>query len=120
MKRSWFDAASQRVISAAFVLRGRETGLSVLKAVGCSPKDCFAGLNRCFGEFALETDRVIGLGLRIADDESDPADFSDNHAEIIGIPAGRGTPEDVKIAEDFASELSELSSLHYDRLDIYI
>lgn len=32
MKRAWYDAASQRVISAAFVLRGQDTGLSVLKA----------------------------------------------------------------------------------------
>ncbi len=120
MKRSWYDAASQRVLSAAFVLRGQDTGLSVLKAVGCSPQDCLADLNRCFGEFVVETDRVMGLGLRVVDDEPDAADFSDNHAEIIGIPAGRATPEDVKIAEDFASELAELSTLHYDRHDSYI
>ncbi|MBA3354370.1 MAG: hypothetical protein H0U18_00215 [Pyrinomonadaceae bacterium] len=62
----------------------------------------------------------MGLGLRVVDDEPEAAEFADNHAEIIGIPAGRATPEDVKIAEDFASELAELSILHYDRHDCYI
>ena len=118
-KRSWYDAESKRVLSAAFILRSQDKGISILKAVDCSREDCLAGLNTCFGEFALETARVVALGLEVVDDEPNAEDFSDNHAEIIGIPVGRETHEEVKAAEDFASELAELSTLHYDREDKY-
>src|SRR6266849_2815597 len=81
-KKRWYDVTSRRVSSAAFVLRSRETGLSVLKTVGCSREICIAGQRDCYGEFVLETNRVRGLGLGVVDDELDATDFSPNHAEI--------------------------------------
>ncbi len=64
-------------------LRPTEVGLSVLKRVrDCSPDVCLAGLNECFGEFILETQRVLGLELRVLEDEEENPAFSENHAEI--------------------------------------
>ena len=115
--RRWYDAATQRVSSAAFVLRDQEIGLSVLKEVNCSPQPeaCIAGLNTCFGELILATERVFEVGLQVAEDEPNDPEFAQNHAQIMGIPTERSTLEDVKIAEDFASLLAEMSNLHYDR-----
>lgn len=113
--RRWYDPATQRVSSAAFVLRDQEIGLSALKGVNCSPQACLAGLNTCFGELALPTERVLNLGLQIVEDEPRAPEFRENHAQIIGIPIDRTTPAHVKLAEDFASSLAEMSSLHYDR-----
>ena len=61
-KRRWYVPRERRVLSAAFILRPAEVGLSVLKQVNdCSPDVCLAGLNECYGEFILETQRILGL-----------------------------------------------------------
>src|SRR2546428_12877583 len=85
-KKHWYDADSRTISGFAFKLRSGETGLSVLKTVGCSPERCLAGLNQCFGEFLLETNSVQALGLSVVDDDPEVPDFDENHAEIIGIP----------------------------------
>jgi hypothetical protein len=118
-RKSWYDATSRRVSHAAFILRSRDAGLSVLKAVGCSRDNCLATLDPCFGEFSLETNRVRDLGLLVVDDEPDAPDFSENHAEITNIPINPVTLEERKRAEDLASDLAEISTLHYDRYDKY-
>ncbi|MDQ2855147.1 MAG: hypothetical protein M3R68_02370 [Acidobacteriota bacterium] len=64
----------------------------------------------------METARVRKLGLGVVDDEPDAPDLSENHAEIIRIPT---TSEDKKRAEDLATDLAAVSTLHYDRHDIY-
>ena len=64
-RRSWYDADTRKVSHAAFVLRAQDTGLSVLKVVGCSRDICLARQRDCFGEFILETTSVTNLGLRL-------------------------------------------------------
>src|SRR5713226_6475228 len=77
-KKGWYEATSGTVSGFAFKLRSRELGLSVLKAAGCSRENCLAGLNHCFGEFLLETNRVRALGLRVVDDEPEDPGFHEN------------------------------------------
>ena len=117
-KKRWYDASSRKVSSAAFVLRSGEAGLSVLKTVGCSREICLAGL-RCYREFVLETDRVRDLGLEVVDDEPNAPDFSQNHAEINQIPINPTTLEEIRRAEDLATDIADLSTVHYDRYDTY-
>jgi hypothetical protein len=119
LKRRWYDVSSRRVSSEAFKLRATETGLSVLKVVGCLRENCIAQLDPCFGEFVLDTNQVRGFGMTVIDDEPDAPDFSENHAEITSIPLDPVTLEEKKRAEDLASVLAEISSLHFDRYDKY-
>ena len=107
-KKRWYEVSSRRVSAEAFKLRSTDTGLSVLKIVGCAREICLATLDPCFGELILQTNRVILLGLEVVDDDPEASDFSENHAEIIGIPANPTTLEEKKRAEDFASELAAL------------
>jgi len=118
-KKRWYDSSSRRVLSWAFRLRSQDRGLSVLKAVGCSRETCLAGQRDCFGEFVLETNRVRDLGLEVVGDKPDAPDFSENHAEIIRIPINPTTLEEKQRAEDLATHLAALSTLHYDRCDSY-
>lgn len=67
----------------------------------------------------LETNRVRGLGLGVVDDDPDAPDFSPNHAEINQIPINPTTDEEILRAEDFATDLADLSTLYYDRHDSY-
>lgn len=119
-KKRWYDGGSQRVSSEAFKLRASETGLSVLKSVGCSPQVCHAGLDDCSGEFVLTTTRVTDLGLRVMDDQPNAHDYNENHAEITGLPIAPETLEGKQRVEDLAHDLAELSSLHYDRFSKYV
>lgn len=119
-KKRWYDASSRRVSSAAFVLRSRDTGLSVLKSVACSREICLAGQRDCYGEFVLETNRVRGLGLGVVDDEPDAPGFSSIHAEINQIPINPTSLEEKRRAEDLATDLADLSTLFYDRYDSYV
>ena len=120
-KRRWYQAASGRVDSAAFKLRTGDVGVSLAKDVdGCSMAICVARLITCFGEFVLETERARGLGLQVVDDEPDAVDFSENHAQIIGIPVNPATDDEKRRAEDLATDLAELSTLHHDRRGIYV
>ncbi len=118
-KPRWYDVRSRRVSGEAFKLRSTDTGLSVLKAVDCSRDNCLAGLDRCLGEFVLDTDQVRELGLKVVDDEPDAPNYSENHAEITNIPFNPVTLEEKKRVEDLASALAEISRLHYDRYDKY-
>ena len=77
-------------------------GISVVKDVACSALICVAGLGSCFGEFVLETEVAIRLGLRVVDDEAEARDFSENHAEIKGIPVNPATEEEMKAEVDHA------------------
>src|SRR5450759_3799741 len=86
-KRRWYVTAEHRVLSIAFIRRPTEPGVSVLKRVdGCSPHNCLATLDSCFGEFILQTQRVLDLGLRLVEEELDDPEFNPNHAEIRGLP----------------------------------
>ncbi len=67
----------------------------------------------------MQTERVRELGLRVVDDEPAARDFSENHAEITQIPINPMTVEEKQRAEDLATELAGLSSLHFDRYDSY-
>ena|SRR6266853_7026321 len=118
-KKRWYNASSRRVSPWAFRLRSQDAGLSVLKAVGCSREICLAAQRDCFGEVVLQTERVRELGLRVVDDEPAARDFSENHAEITQIPINPMTVEEKQRAEDLATELAALSSLHFDRYDSY-
>jgi hypothetical protein len=119
LKRRWYDVSSRRVSSEAFKLRSTDTALSVLKAVGCSRDNCLAHLDPCYGEFVLETNRVRGLGPGLVDDDPEAPDFSENHAEITQIPINPTTDEERLRAEDLATDLANLSTLHYDRHNSY-
>ena len=115
-KKRWYVTTEQKVLSAAFKLKPEEPGLSVLKAVGCSVTICLAGRNECYGEFSLVTERVLALGLRVLDDEPDDPHYSESHAEIRGLPPF----EDELRAEQLATALSEIASLHYDRFGKFV
>lgn len=117
-KWRWYDASTNTVLSAAFVLNlSRETGVSLVKEVGCSPDVCRGGLNTCFGEFVLAGESIKELGLGVMDDELNCEEYNENHAEITGIPLG---PEDDLARENFYSKLADLASLHYDREARYL
>jgi hypothetical protein len=74
----------------AFLRRPNEEGLSVLLSVNCSAGNCEANksldLKKCYGEYALSSEKVEELGLTIKLDSPDAPDYSNNHAEIIGLP----------------------------------
>ena len=97
-KKRWYVVSEQRVLSAAFLRREGERGISVLKRDGCSVEVCRAGLGMCEGEFILETHQVLALGLTLWDDEPDDPQFNENHAEILGLPPY----ENLREAEDAA------------------
>lgn len=116
-KKRFYVTSEGRVLSAAFMLRQNEEGLSVIKMPGCSPlpgpEGCLARRNECYGEFKLETKAVIGLGLKVMDE--DPGEeVNANHAEIRGVPLFAS-----KEAEDCAGALAEIAALYYDRFDKY-
>ncbi len=110
-KKRWYITEEQRVSSAAFMLREGEEGVSVIKRDGCSQQNCLAGRRECYGEFRLESEQVIRLGLELRDDDPTSAEFAENHAEIRGLPPF----EDPLHAEGAATQLAEIASLHYDR-----
>jgi hypothetical protein len=112
-KKRWYVPTERKVLSAAFLLKEGEVGLSVLKRVGCAQGDdgCIAHLRECYGEFVLETQNVLDLDLRLVDDDPAGPEFSDNHAEIHGLPP-YDTPKE---AEDAATPLALMATLHYDR-----
>lgn len=112
-KKRWYIKEQQRVSSAAFMLREGEPGISVIKQDGCSREVCLANRRDCFGEFRLASQRVLALGFTLEDDDPATADFSENHAEIRGLPPF----EDPLRAEGAATELADIASLHYDRFD---
>lgn len=118
MKKRWYDVISQTVNPVAFVLKIKkaETGISVFKDVRyCSRDNCIGQFNECFGEFILETEATRALGLEVIDDDPAIEAFSENHAEIIGIPVNPTTADAKRRAEDFAENLASIARLHHDR-----
>ncbi len=96
----------------AFIRRQGEEGLSVLKDVqGCSREVCLAPLETCFGEFVLDTDRVLALNFSVSEDEPDDPTYNENHSEIQGVPPR----DDVLEAEHAATSLAAIARLHFDR-----
>lgn len=118
-KHRWYDKENRQVLPIAFELRESDEGkLSVLKSVNCSPggrENCYAGLGTCYGEFVLPTEGVRSLDLAVHDDDLDDPRYSENHANIVGVPEPPYTDDTLKQAEDLQAQLAELSSLHYDR-----
>jgi hypothetical protein len=80
----WFDASLQRVASVAFALNfdRNETGISLVKEVGCSEDECVGGFRTCFGEFRMLTQSIIDLGLSVVDDNEDDPEYDANYAQI--------------------------------------
>jgi hypothetical protein len=119
LKKRWYDVPGRQVLPVAFHLKEKDEGkLSVLKSVNCLPggaKECTARMNECYGEFVLETTRVLSLGLGVHDDDPSDPQFSENHASIIGIPENPATDDEVRRRNDLYSRLAEMARLHYDR-----
>lgn len=115
-KKSWYQGTPKRIVSAAFMLRTGEPGLSLIKSPArCAPintrENCGSNQNECYGEFVLETERIRELGLGVEEEEPDSPEFLENHVEITGLPP----LEDKLRAEDLASDLVEISQFHWDR-----
>src|SRR5258705_8644933 len=116
----WFDVSLQRVASVSFALNfdRNETGISLVKEVGCSVDECVGGFRTCFGEFRMLTQSIIDLGLSVVDDNEDDPDYDANHAQITGLPLGREEADELA-RENFYSSLADLATLHYDRKGRY-
>lgn len=99
-KRGWLED-----LTAAFMRKPDEDGLSVLISVNCSVDICSANLNKCFGEYVLPSDGVERLGLTIKLDSPNDPFYSENHAEILGLPLRDADPQ---MAEYLASLLADL------------
>jgi hypothetical protein len=114
-KKRFYDLITQTVLSGAFALNlDRETGVSLLKDVGCSADECHGGFNTCFGEFGVGLKDIRALGLEVMDDEPNAPTFDANHAEIIGIPLGEDEA-DTLARENLYSALADLATLYFDR-----
>lgn len=119
-KKRVYDLITQTVLSGAFALNlDRETGVSLLKEVGCSVDECHGRFNTCFGEFVISLADIRALGLEVMDDELDAQPFDANHAEIIGIPLGEDEA-DTLARENLYSALADLATLHYDRYGRFV
>jgi hypothetical protein len=93
----------------AFIVEGTHKDLStILDKTGCSITVCIAGLNTCFGEFHLNTIRVLDLGLRVLLDDPADSEYSENHASIILPKRDPNDIESIRLAEDFASLLRDI------------
>jgi hypothetical protein len=116
----WYDPVNQQVLPVAFRLKSKDEGkLSVLKSVAaCAPgtrEQCAAGLNECYGEFVLGTERIRGIGLDVQDDDPREPEYSENHASIVGIPQNPTTEEEIARTDIYYAKLAEIARLHFDR-----
>lgn len=99
IRATHIDRISRQVLAAAFLLRPNEQGLSV--SFDCTPADCAAEFNRCYGVATLHVGRVRALGLDIIPDEP-------NHANITGLPYQDDNPAE---AERLARQLQAQARL---------
>lgn len=84
-RRGWLDPDTNRVKADAFFRRADEESLSVFIASVCTPQECAATFNRCFGVYSLHTGKVRTLNLDVVQDEP-------QHAGIIGLPDPQERP----------------------------
>jgi len=92
IRKRWLDQG-QQVLSAAFMLRTDETGLSVDTT---SAKSCASLLKNC-AVASLHVGRIRSLGLDVISDAAE-------HANILGIPQ---EPDKVAEAEYLAGQLAK-------------
>ncbi|MEG3899458.1 MULTISPECIES: hypothetical protein [unclassified Microcoleus] len=100
LRRQWIDEANL-VVSSAYLLRANEPGLSVTIASVCSPEQCAAKFNNCFGVASLQVGQIRELGLDAVPDSA-------SHALIVGLPQVK---DDRNRAERLADLLAQRSSI---------
>ena len=100
LRRQWIDEANL-VVSSAYLLRTKDAGLSVTIASACSPEQCAAKFNNCFGVASLQVGQIRELGLDAVPDSA-------SHAQIVGLPQVK---DDRNRAERLADLLAQRSSI---------
>ena len=100
LRRQWIDEANL-VVFSAYLLRANEPGLSVTIASVCSPEQCAAKFNNCFGVASLQVGQIRELGLDAVPDSA-------SHALIVGLPQVK---DDRNRAERLADLLAQRSSI---------
>jgi len=100
LRRQWIDEANL-VEFSAYLLRANEPGLSVTIASVCSPEQCAAKFNNCFGVASLQVGQIRELGLDAVPDSA-------SHALIVGLPQVK---DDRNKAERLADLLAQRSSI---------
>ncbi|MEG4588833.1 hypothetical protein QUA54_26995 [Microcoleus sp. MOSTC5] len=100
LRRQWIDEANL-VVSSAYLLRANEPGLSVTIASVCSPEQCAAKFNYCYGVASLQVGQIRELGLDAVPDSA-------SHAQIVGLPY---VTDDRDTAERLADLLAERSRI---------
>ncbi|MCC3446805.1 MAG: hypothetical protein JGK04_04600 [Microcoleus sp. PH2017_39_LGB_O_B] len=101
LRRQWIDETSDIVLLFAYLLRPNEPGLSVTIASVCSPEQCAAKFNNCFGVASLQVGQIRELGLDAVPDSA-------SHAQIVGLPY---VTDDRDRAERLADLLAERSRI---------
>ncbi|MEK0182478.1 MAG: hypothetical protein EAZ78_12290 [Oscillatoriales cyanobacterium] len=101
LRRQWIDEANNLVVSSAYLLRPNEPGLSVTIASVCSPEQCAAKFQNCYGVASIQVGQIRELGLDAIPD-------SDSHAQIVGLPYVK---DDRDRAERLADLLAERSRI---------
>lgn len=100
LRRHWIDEANL-VVFSAYLLGANEPGLSVTIASVCSPEQCAAKFNNCFGVASLQVGQIRELGLDAVPDSA-------SHAQIVGLPQVK---DDRNRAERLADLLAQRSSI---------
>lgn len=101
LRRQWIDETSDIVLLFAYLLRPNEPGLSVTIASVCSPEQCAAKFQNCYGVASIQVGQIRELGLDAIPD-------SDSHAQIVGLPYVK---DDRDRAERLADLLAERSRI---------
>ncbi|MEZ2234300.1 hypothetical protein [Microcoleus sp.] len=101
LRRQWIDEGNNLVVFSAYLLRPNEPGLSVTIASVCSPEQCAAKFQNCYGVASLQVGQIRELGLDAIPD-------SDSHAQIVGLPYVK---DDRDRAERLADLLAERSRI---------
>ncbi len=105
LRKQWIDEDTGRVKADAYFLRKskNEQGLSVNIARACSPEQCAALFNKCYGVASLNVGRIRDLGLDVMPD-------SPSHANITGVPYREDDPA---MAERLAGLLAKQSRIQW-------
>jgi hypothetical protein len=84
LRKHWIHPDTQEIKAEAFLPRpGKDNdGLSVFRAIYCTPESCAKRFNRCFGVAELKVASVQELGLSVIHPDQDPPE----HALIVGLP----------------------------------
>ena len=107
-RKRYVDKETGEALADAFFRMGDEDSLSVILSANCSKEVCDATLRTCFGEFVLETQQVMELGLRVICDSPFHPKYSANHANIFMVPF---KDDDPQRADDLATELAAISKV---------